>query len=139
MYLIPGIEIVFNCTKDNSAIYSPLVSGIIGIVGVCFGYWLKEKNENNQEEYRILLTTKDLLDVDSIDKGAINEFYKNLRFDLRARRLDTYELIVSALLHAKEGKIDASEKDKIAARLNTLNKKRLITRIKSSINWGSSQ
>lgn len=137
MHLVPGIDIVFNYTKDNTAIYSPLVSGFIGLCGVWLGYWLREKNENDQEEFLMLLTTKDLLDADSVNKDLINAFYNNLRINLRARRLDTYELVVSALLHAKDGELNTIEKDKIAVRLDALNKKRFASRI---ISWiGPSQ
>jgi len=94
---------------------------------------MREKNDNNQEEFLMLLTTKDLLDADPINNDLINKFYKNLRINLRARRLDTYELAVSALLLAKEGKPNTSERDKITVRLDALNKKRIASRIRSFI------
>jgi len=133
MHLVPGIDIVFNYTKDNTSVYSPLISGFIGLCGVWVGYWMREKNDNNQEEFLMLLTTKDLLDADPINNDLINKFYKNLRINLRARRLDTYELAVSALLLAKEGKPNTSERDKITVRLDALNKKRIASRIRSFI------
>lgn len=81
------------------------LSIISGFIGVYLGYWLREKNENDQEEYVALLTTKDLLDADPIDLGEITKFYKKLRINLRARKLDTYEIMKDALLKEIEKKI----------------------------------
>ncbi len=115
------------------------LSIISGFIGVYLGYWLREKNENDQEEYVALLTTKDLLDADPIDLGEITKFYKKLRINLRARKLDTYEIMKDALLKEIEKKDYSMERDKIVARLDDLKKKRIIQRIKSRFNKASSQ
>jgi len=129
----PEIGIILIAQKNDPTIYLPLISGLIGLFGVFLGYWLKEQNENDQEEFNALSITKELLDLRPINQVKINDFYNTLRFNLRARRLRTYELMVLALLNAKENKSYSSEEARITARLNVLNKKRLISRIESRI------
>lgn len=132
--MFPGIDIILIAQKSDATNYSPLISGIIGLFGVFLGYWLREKNENDQEEFSALLTTKELLDANPINPGEIDKFYKNLRFDLRARKLSTYDIMAGALLKAKEQDNYSIEKGKITTRLNALNKKGLASRTISRIN-----
>jgi hypothetical protein len=129
MVMISEINIILIAQKNDPINYGPLISGIIGLFGVFLGYWLKEKNESTQEEYFALLTTKELLETIPIDEHNINVFYNTLRFNLRARKLRTYKLMVNALLNAKTNKDISKEKYEIDSRLENLKDGGIISRI----------
>jgi hypothetical protein len=98
MSIIQEISLIFITPKNDTVIYTALISWIIGLFGVYLGYRLKEQNENDQEEFSALLITKELLDETPLNDKNINDFYNKLRFDLRIRRLSTYDAMRKALL-----------------------------------------
>ncbi len=129
------IDIILIVKENDSTNYSPFISGIIGILGVLLGYWLKEVSEDYQEEFFALQTTIELLNNDPINKQGISRFYNELRFELRARRLGTFNTMKDTLEMALSrdnlsGDDFLSEKAKIENRLNDLKKRGRIARFK---------
>ncbi|WP_286878071.1 hypothetical protein [Methanosaeta sp. UBA458] len=110
--------------------YLPLISVISGLFGVFLGYWLREITEDYQEEFFALQTTVDLLDADPSEERQRNiiNFYNELRLNLRARRLNTFDLM-KAILKMALGNDDSTreeyvkERSKIDSRLEDLKKR----------------
>jgi hypothetical protein len=136
--MIPIFDIIVVVQKNdmplyNSPLISGLISGLMGLLGVYFGFQIREKNENESYEYLLLSTTKDLLDARPIKQSEMNDFYNNLHLDLRAQRLKTFKTMVRAISSAKKQESYSSERDEITTRLNRLKKGNIFQRIGSKI------
>ncbi len=126
-------DIIFINQNGGSPFYnSPLISGLIGLLGVYLGFWLKERNESSNYEFYLLSKTKDLLDTKPINISEIIKFYNELHFDLKARKLKSSKIITSALLNAKNNKPHSIEDDKIKARLKELSEGGILSKIKKT-------